>query len=105
MQVCAHRVRRMQASKRVATLKFSRSDRCALTVSYELLRALDLNWKGMFLVPLARHGLFLVPLARHAKLIWVSVSSLRVCVIPWRAPNAELARLGGWRGLLAWVLA
>ena len=58
MQVCAHRVRRMQASKRVPTLKFSRSDRCALTVSYELLRALDLNWKGMFLVPLARHGVF-----------------------------------------------
>ena len=58
----------------------------------------------MFLVPHARHGLFLVPLARHAKhakLIWVSVSSLRVCVLPWRAPSAELAR--SRQALLAWV--
>ena len=27
----------------------------ALAASQELIRSLDLNWKGMFLVPLARH--------------------------------------------------
>ena len=55
MQVCAHRVRRMQVSKCVALLQFSSSVRCALAASQELIGALDLNWKGMFLVPLARH--------------------------------------------------
>ena len=51
-----------------------------LTVSYELIRALNLNWKG----------LFLVRFAKHANLIRFSVWSLRACALFWGALSSPV---------------